>query len=112
MSVLENRPEVDDAYANGTVLTQALGTHAKVKILAALLSESDRDLNATDVARLAGIDRSTLYDHLDDLLSFELVVETREVGNSTMYQLNRESEAAKALAKLEWELIDEAPTPE
>lgn len=110
MSTLQNRPETP--YADGTVLTQALGTHAKVKILAAFLSESDRDLNVTDIARLAGIDRSTLYEHLDDLLAFGLVVETREVGNSTMYQINRESDAAKALAELEWELIDAAPTPE
>lgn len=112
MSALDNRADADSTYADGTVLTAALGNHAKVKILAALLSEADRDLNVTDVARLAGVDRSTFYEHVDDLLAFGLVERTREVGPSTMYQLNRDSEAATLLAKLEWELIEVAPAPE
>lgn len=112
MSTLENRTDADSAYATGTVLTDALGTHAKIKILAALLSEPDRDLNVTDISRLAGVDRSTFYEHVDDLLAFGLVIQTRDVGPSTMYQLNRDSEAATALAKLEWELVDAAPAPE
>lgn len=110
MSSTENRP--DSPYADGTVLTQALGTHAKVKILAVLLSESDRSLNVTDIAEQAGIERSTFYDHVEDLENLGLIVRTSEGGNTTPYRLNRESDAARALAELEWELIDAAPTPE
>lgn len=96
-----------ESAASETVLTDVLGGHAKVKILVALLGESDRDLNATEIARLAGIDRSTFYDHIDDLLAYDLVVETRTVGNSTMYQINRDSAAAEDLAQLEWDLLDQ-----
>lgn len=92
--------------AGDTVLTDVLGGHAKVKILTALLSESDRDLNPTDIARLAGIDRSTFYEHVDDLLAYDVVEETRTVGNSQMYQINRENPAAEDLAQLEWDLLD------
>jgi len=77
-----------------------------VKILTALLSENDRDLNATEIARLAGIDRSTFYEHLDDLLDYEMIVETRRVGNSQMYAINRENPAAEALAQMEWDLLE------
>lgn len=104
------RSETAESAASETVLTDVLGGHAKVKILVALLGESDRDLNATEIARLAGIDRSTFYDHIDDLLAYDLVVETRVVGNSQMYRINRESEAAEDLAQLEWDLLDAVPT--
>lgn len=97
------------AYAEGTVLTDVLGPHAKVKILATLVSENDRDLNATEIARLAGIDRSTFYDHIDDLLAYDLVEVTRTVGNSKMYRINRDNDAAAALAEFEWKLLDYVP---
>lgn len=101
------KSEPVESAASDTVLTDVLGGNAKVKVLAALLGDADRDLNATEIARLAGIDRSTFYDHIDDLLAYDLVVETRTVGNSTMYRINRESAAAEDLAQLEWDLLDQ-----
>jgi len=65
----KTKTDVESAVED-TVLTDVLGPHAKVKILTALLSENDRDLNATEIARPAGIDRSTFYEHLDDLLDY------------------------------------------
>lgn len=98
-----------EADAENTVLTNVLGPHAKVKILVALLGENNRDLNPTDISRLAGIDRSTFYEHIDDLLAYEMVEETRTVGNSQMYKINRDNPAAEALAQMEWELLDYIP---
>lgn len=95
-----------ESAAEGAVLTDVLGPHAKVKILVALLGENDRDLNATEIARLAGVDRSTFYEHLDDLLAYDVIEETRQVGNSQMYQINRDNPAAEALAQMEWDLLD------
>ncbi|PSQ66114.1 MAG: ArsR family transcriptional regulator [Halobacteriales archaeon SW_9_67_24] len=95
-----------EAAAEDTVLTDVLGPHAKVRILAAFLGENDRDLNATEVSRLAGIDRSTFYEHIDDLLDYRLVEKTRTIGNSTMYRINRDNAAAEDLAQLEWDLLD------
>ncbi|WP_135827572.1 winged helix-turn-helix domain-containing protein [Halorussus halobius] len=106
-------PQIDEnaseAAAEGTVLTDVLGPHAKVKILVALLSENDRDLNPTDVSRLAGIDRSTFYEHIDDLVAYGVVERTRTVGNSQMYRINRDNPAAEDLAQLEWDLLDCVP---
>lgn len=97
-----------ESAAEDTVLTDVLGPHAKVKILVALLGENDRDLNATEIARLAGVDRSTFYEHLDDLRAYEMIVETRRVGNSQMYRINRDNPAVEALAQMEWKLLDYA----
>lgn len=105
------KSETDGGESAGenTVLTDVLGPHAKVKMLSVLLAENDRDLNATEISRLAGIDSSTFYEHIDDLLAYELVVQTRVVGNSKMYQINRENPAAEDLAQFEWDLLDYVP---
>lgn len=99
----------EEILAEDTVLTDVLGTHAKVKILVVLLSHNNQDINPTEIARLAGIDRSTFYDHIDDLLAYDLVERTRTVGNSPMYRINRDSPAAEDLAQFEWDLLDAIP---
>lgn len=94
------------SFAEDSALTSLFGTHPKTKILAALLSES-RDVNVTRIAELAGVSRSTVYDHLDDLEELRVVEQTRTVGGSPLYQINRNSDVAKKLAQLEWDLLDE-----
>jgi len=96
-----------DSFAEDTILTDVLGNHAKVKILSALLSEANHDVNISDLARMAGVNRSTIYEHIDDLRAYDLVVQTRTTGNAKMYQINTDSPAAKALGKLEWALLNE-----
>ena len=96
----------DDAYSEGAVIVSALGNHPRAKILAALLGDHERDLNASDIANMAGIERSTFYTHIETLLDFGLVKITGDVGNSKMYAVNKESDAAKALAQFEWDLLD------
>lgn len=106
-----DEPDSDrnEAAAENTVLTDVLGNHPKVKIIVALLGESNHDRNATELSRLAGIDRSTFYEHLDDLLAYGIVEQTRTVGNSPMYRIDRENSAAEDLAALEWDLLDHVP---
>lgn len=89
------------AYADDTPLVRLFGAPARTKIIAALLSERDHDLNTSDIARLAGIARSTVYDHLEELEELEVVEQTRTVGGSPMYQLNRDSELVDHIAKVE-----------
>ena len=107
MGPSETAETAAEAYADDTVLTDVLGPHAKVKILVVLIADNDRDLNPTEISRMAGIDRSTFYEHVDDLLAYGMIEQTRTVGNSPMYRINRDSAAAEALAQMEWELLDE-----
>lgn len=95
-----------EVYAEGTALTELFGDGPKVKILAAFLAEPDFDHNVTDIARLSGVTRKTVYKHLDDLLELGVVEKTRETGGSPRYKLDKENEAAKLVGQLEWELID------
>jgi len=105
----EPESEGAEAAAENTVLTDVLGDHPKVKIIVALLGESDHDRNPTELSRLAGIDRSTFYAHVDDLLAYGIVEQTRTVGNSPMYRIDRGNAAAEDLAALEWDLLDHVP---
>jgi DNA-binding transcriptional ArsR family regulator len=91
----------NEAYADDTPLTQVFGDSARVKILAAMVSEAEHDLNVTDIAELAGVARSTVYDHLEELQALHLVVKTREVGGGPMYQINNDSEIVKRITEIE-----------
>jgi len=97
-----------EAYAEGSVLTQFLGDGPKIKILAAFLADPDPefDYTVTEIADLAGVSRNTVYRHLDDLLEVGAIVKTRESGSSPRYKLNKDNPAAKLVAQLEWELMD------
>lgn len=95
----------EDLGPEGSVVIDVLGDHPKTRILLALLTDSDRDYNISDIATLADTDRSTVYRHIDDLIDVGLVVETRKTGNAQMYQINHDSEAAQAFGTFEWEVI-------
>ena len=90
-----------EAYADDTPLIHLFGSGARVKIVAALLGEEGTDLNVSDIARLAGVARSTVYDHLDELRELGVVEHTRDVGDSPMYRFDAESEVGEYVAKLE-----------
>jgi DNA-binding transcriptional ArsR family regulator len=110
MGGTQTRPDAE-AYADDTPLTHVFGDNARIKILSAMLSERDQDLNVTDIARMAGVARSTVYDHLDDLERMHLVVETREMGGGPMYQINNDNPIVERIHEIEGlalrELLDE-----
>lgn len=99
-------PERSETYADDAALGKLFGTTPKVKIITALLGESDHDLNVSQIAELAGIHRTTVYDHLDDLVDLGVIEETRTVGGSRMYRIDRDSTVAEDVAQLEWDLLD------
>ncbi len=98
--------EKTETYAEDSALTKLFGNNPKVKIIAALLSENDRDVTVTDISELAGLHRTTMYDHLDDLVDLGVIEKTREVRGSPMYRINRDSTVAEDVAQLEWDLLD------
>ncbi len=103
----EAETEVEgEAYAEDTALTKLFGGHAKSRIIAAVLSEADQDLNVTQIAELAGVTRKTVYEHIDDLVALGVIEHTRDVAGSKMYQVDRDDDIAEKIAELEWQLID------
>lgn len=109
MSDNEPEPEnIDDPYAKDTPLMWIFGNNSQVRIIAALLSEADRDLNISDIARVAGISRSAVYDNIEPLEDHGIVTQTRNMGDSTMYQINTDSKVVPLIAKIEDCLVEQS----
>lgn len=96
-----NEPAASEVYAEGTPLVELFGTPARAKLLSVFVDERRRDLTVSEVARQAGVARSTVYDHLDDFVDLGIVEETRETGPSTRYQLDMDSDIAQRLYELD-----------
>lgn len=90
----------DTETADTPPLVRMLGDTPKTKILAALLRESEYDHNVSDIADAAGVHRSTVYRHIEDLCEIGLVVETRQFNGGTMYQIDTSADTVSKLADL------------
>lgn len=90
-----------EIFATDTPLLHLFGTPARTKLLAVFVDEREFDLSITELSKQAGLARSTVYDHIDDLLAVNVIEETRETGRSTRYQLNEDSDIAQALYELD-----------
>lgn len=109
----DNEADAEEAgVSDRHVLLSALGNHPKTKILTVFLDRPDMDFNVTEVADYADLERDTVYKYLDTLRGWGLVEQTRKIGNSQMYSLNTESEAAETFSKFEWMLVDHLATKE
>lgn len=89
-----------DPYSHNDPLQSVFGESGKVKIISALLSEKDTDLNVSDISRVGGVARSTVYDNMDGLQEMGIVVQTREIGGSPMYQINTDNEIVEYIDQI------------
>lgn len=67
-------------------LTVLFGNSARIRIIGALLKERG-PMNPASIATEADIERTTWYDHRDDLLATGLIVKAGQAGNSPLYRL-------------------------
>jgi predicted ArsR family transcriptional regulator len=93
----------DEPYAEEAPLGALLGPSARVKLLSVFVAERGRDLSTSDLARQAGLARSTVYEHLEQLQELGVVEHTRDAqgGYSPHYQLDESSDIAVCLHRLE-----------
>ena len=79
---------------------EVLHGRARMKIIAAFLDTHHRDIHITELSDRSGVARSTIYDHIDELVEHGVVTETREMGDMQMYQINAESEVVEGVKLL------------
>jgi len=70
-----------------------------------LLTERDLDFSITDMAKNAGIGRSTLYRIWKDLVKNMIIVPTRIIGKAKLYKLNKDNMVIKKLIEIDNTLI-------
>ena len=93
--------DFQEAFAEGTPLVELFGKPGRTKLISVFVDERENDLSISELARQAGVARSTVYDHLDDLVELGIVQETRETGPSTRYQLDNDDEISELLYQLD-----------
>ena len=98
---IDRQRDSQEAFAEGTPLVELFGKPGRTKLISVFVDERENDLSISELARQAGVARSTVYDHLDDLVELGIVQETRETGPSTRYQLDNDDEIAELLYQLD-----------
>ena len=98
---IDRQRDSQEAFAEGTPLVELFGKPGRTKLVSVFVDERKNDLSISELARQAGVARSTVYDHLDDLIELGIVKETRETGPSTRYQLDNDDEIAELLYQLD-----------
>lgn len=91
------------AYAEEAPLMALFGTPARTKLISVFVAERGRDLSKSELARQAGISRSTVYDHLDALDELGVIEHVRDTqdGHSARYALDESTDVGELLYKLE-----------
>jgi len=90
-----------EPFADDTPLVRLFGTPARTRILSVFVDEREFDLTITEVAEQAGVARSTVYEHIDDLVALGVIAETRQTGSSTRYRLSRDDPIAEHLYRFD-----------
>ena len=98
---IDRQRDSQEAFAEGTPLVELFGKPGRTKLISVFVDERENDLSISELARQAGVARSTVYGHLDDLVELGIVTETRETGPSTRYQLDGDDEIAELLYQLD-----------
>ena len=85
-----------------TLFLKAFGIKSPVlRILDFLMDNKAYDYSKTDIAKGAGISRTTLSHAWENLEKPGLVIETREVGRAKMYKLNLKDPVVKKFIELD-----------
>ena len=88
-----------------SLLIEFMGDSPTIRVLDYLLTERDLDFSITDMAKNAGIGRSTLYRIWDNLLKNKIIIPTRVIGKAKLYKLNKANTRIKKLIEIDDSLI-------
>ena len=90
-----------------SLFIEFMGDSPTIRVLDYLLTERDLDFSITDMAKNAGIGRTTLYSIWDSLIKNKIIVHTRVIGKAKLYKLNKENFKIKKLIEIDDRLMIE-----
>jgi predicted DNA-binding protein YlxM (UPF0122 family) len=88
-----------------SIITEVFGNNPVIKVLDFLISFQLFDYSLTEIAKNSEVSYSTLQTFWEKLEKNKIVIKTRRVGKSDLFNLNTENPAIKQLIKLDWNLI-------
>lgn len=87
-----------------SLLTRALGSSPKLRIIDYLLDYKLNDFTKKEIVEALGMSKLTFYKYFKDLEELGLVAASRKIGRATLYKINLENPMVKMLIEYETKL--------
>lgn len=104
---MKQQLKTGDKNQKDTLFVKTLGKYPLIKVIDFLITFQEFDYSPTDIAEKSDVSYVTLQTFWDKLVLADIVKKTREVGNATMYKLNKENRIVKKLLELDEVLREE-----
>lgn len=88
-----------------SLFIEFMGDSPTIRVLDYLLTERDLDFSITDMAKNAGIGRTTLYRIWNSLVKNKIIVPTRIIGKAKLYKLYKDNIIISKLMEIDDALI-------
>ena len=92
---------------NKSLFIEFMGDSPTIRILDYLLTEREIDFSITDLAKNAGVGRTTLYRIWKDIVDNKIIIPTRIIGRAKLYKLNKNNIKIQKLMEIDDTLIME-----
>jgi len=90
-----------------SLLLEFLGDTPFLRVMDFLIENSIFDYTKTDIAENAEISRASLYKIWPILEQYDIMSETRRIGNTVLYRLNKENPVVQKLIELDLKISKE-----
>lgn len=84
-----------------SLFIEFIGDSPTIRVLDYLMTERDLDFSITDMARNAGVGRTTLYRIWQNLRDNKIIIPTRIIGRYRLYKLNKDNIKIKKLMEID-----------
>lgn len=101
----DNRTYDPKDYVENSPFVRLLATPTNVKLLDVFLRNHFQELTASELAKYADVDQSSISRNIDQLVEEGIIEKTRTNENGQHYQLNKDNPAAKGFAQAQAELF-------
>lgn len=90
-----------------SLLLQFLGDTPFLRVVDFLIENSIFDYTKTEIAKNADISRASLYKIWPNVEQYNIIKESRKIGNTTLYRLNKENPVVQELIELDLKISKE-----
>ncbi len=87
-----------------SVFIEYFGSSPYIKVLDFLIQGQEFDYSMTEIARGAEVGWSAFINIWKQLLTKQIILPTRTIGNAKLFKLNKQNPFVKKIIKLDWEL--------
>ncbi|HLD04278.1 MAG TPA: hypothetical protein VJG90_01020 [Candidatus Nanoarchaeia archaeon] len=91
--------------AQESLFIEFMGDSPTIRVLDYLLTERELDFSITDMAKNAGIGRSTLYRIWEGLIKNNIILPTRVIGKAKLFKLNKDDAVIQKLIEVDDKLV-------